>query len=279
MLAATVVRGDKAWFFKAVGPAAEIDAQAESIRGWIASLRFPEDADPEWELPEGWQQLPSSQMRFATLRWRDSSAESDVSVIPLPVMGDESQYLLSNVNRWRQQLQLPAISLEQLSEQSETIPLEGGSATLVDLSGWSTGIGMARGAGGPNPRSAPAGQTPPARQEVRLEYDVPEGWTQGQMVVSRGGITLRYEAAFDIGEGADLVQVTVTRMPGVGSLKQNIDRWRSQVGLDPLSDEQLAESTERIEVGDLAASYVRALGAEQAILGAVAAGRAGRLVL
>ncbi len=91
------------------------------------------DAVPEWELPPGWRREPStSTMRFATLR----AGDVEFSVIPLPFPdGEEQQYLLSNINRWRGQLQMPV--LDQLAGETEAIDLpDGSTATLVDLEGW-----------------------------------------------------------------------------------------------------------------------------------------------
>lgn len=135
MLAAIVLRADKAWFFKAVGPDAQLAAQADAFRSLVRSIRFV-DEKPQWTLPEGWREKPGSGMRFATLEFGPADGPLELSVIPLGVPpGDPSAYVLSNVNRWRQQVQLPPIEAGELDKQSEKIELDGTIATAVDLRG------------------------------------------------------------------------------------------------------------------------------------------------
>lgn len=75
-------------------------------------------------------------MRFATLEFGPADRPLELSVIPLGVPpGDPSAYILSNVNRWRQQMQLPPIEAGELDKQSEKIELDGTTATAVDLRG------------------------------------------------------------------------------------------------------------------------------------------------
>ena len=57
----------------------------------------------------------------------------ELTVIPLPIPEDDPDYVLSNVNRWRQQLQLGPLTAPQLGEQAEKIQVGGAVATLVDL--------------------------------------------------------------------------------------------------------------------------------------------------
>ena len=72
-------------------------------------------------------------MRFATLRLGDAPAAPELTVIPLPIPADdESGYILSNVNRWRGQLQLLPISAAELEQQAKKVPVGGTVATLVD---------------------------------------------------------------------------------------------------------------------------------------------------
>ena len=47
-----------------------------------------------------------------------------------------------NVNRWRGQLQLPPIGADALAGESVQVPLDGATATVVDLLGTSAGGGM-----------------------------------------------------------------------------------------------------------------------------------------
>jgi len=135
MLAAIVLRADKAWFFKVVGPDAQVARQADAVRSLLRSVRFV-DEKPQWTLPEGWRQKAGSGMRFATLEFGPADKPLELTVIPLGVPpGESSAYVLSNVNRWRQQLQLPPIAAGELDKQTEKIALDGTTATAVDLRG------------------------------------------------------------------------------------------------------------------------------------------------
>jgi len=135
MLAAGILRADRAWFFKAVGPDARMAEHGEAFRSLLRSIRFV-DEKPQWTLPDGWRQEAGSGMRFATLRFGSGDDPLELSVIALGVPpGEPAAYVLSNINRWRQQLQLPLIAAEELDKQTERIELDGTTATAVDLRG------------------------------------------------------------------------------------------------------------------------------------------------
>ena len=58
-----------------------------------------------YQLPEGWQEKPPTEMRVASFTALGPNGESaDVSVIPLPIVGQD----LDLINMWRSQVQLPA---------------------------------------------------------------------------------------------------------------------------------------------------------------------------
>ena len=125
MLAAIVLQADKAWFFKAVGPDAQMAEQADAFRSLLRSVRFV-DEKPQWTLPDGWRQKAESGMRFATLEFGPADQPLELTVIPLGIPpGEPSAYVLSNVNRWRQQLNLPPIAAAELDQQTEKIELDG----------------------------------------------------------------------------------------------------------------------------------------------------------
>ena len=65
----------------------------------------------------------------------------EVSVIQLAT-APSANSLLDNVNRWRRQMQLPAITADQLPNETITLSLAGGQATLVNLLGNFAGGGM-----------------------------------------------------------------------------------------------------------------------------------------
>lgn len=82
-----------------------------------------------WSLPKGWKELAASGMRAATLV-PPSGAGSEVSVFALP--GDAGGQL-SNVNRWRGQIGLPALDEAALTRARRTLTAPAGTVSLYDF--------------------------------------------------------------------------------------------------------------------------------------------------
>lgn len=162
MLAAVIPHGEQAWFFKVTGPQAAVAEQVTAFQSLIQSIKFV-DGRPQWKLPAGWRERPGSGMRLATLELGSMDQPLELSVIRLGTMGmSDAAYVLSNVNRWRGQLQLPPITAEQLDAETQRVQLEGATATLVNLVGALQG-GMGAAAGMPTGGgAATGGKTPPA---------------------------------------------------------------------------------------------------------------------
>ena len=148
MLGAMILHGDMAWFFKATGPEEAVAEQADGFRDLIKSVRFV-DSKPQWTLPAGWREKPSSGIRFATLEFGPADTAVELSITRLAIFGDDrTAYIVSNINRWRDQLTLPPIGAEQLDDHTERIELEDAVATLVDLVGRLKSGGMGHSASG-----------------------------------------------------------------------------------------------------------------------------------
>ena len=97
------------------------------------------DAPPRltWETPAGWTEGKASEFRMASFTIKgEGGKQADLSVIPLPgVAGGD----FANVNRWRGQLGLEAVTAEELKKLAETVEIAGQPAELYDLSGKSAG--------------------------------------------------------------------------------------------------------------------------------------------
>lgn len=95
-------------------------------------------------------------------------------------------------------------------------------------------------------------------------WTVPAGWTKLDQQKP-----MRY-ATFVAGEGATKVEVVLSTFPGdVGGLIPNINRWRGQVGLGPITQEQLAANTTAFENPGFSGYTMRLKGETQHMLGAV----------
>jgi hypothetical protein len=144
-LAAIVPLTGQGWFFKLAGPKDAVGENLDAFTTFLESVHFSAEGKPQWTLPEGWQEQPGSQFRHATLVIPSQGKPLEVSVTALPNPGgDEAQYVLINVNRWRGQLRLPPITKEELAGQSTLIKLDGATATMVNLLGTAAPDNMGR---------------------------------------------------------------------------------------------------------------------------------------
>jgi hypothetical protein len=276
MLAAIIPFGDQAWFFKLTGPKDVVAPVANVFRTFVESVRFSggNAAKPTWTLPTGWQEQPGSQFRFATIVVPSQGQPLDLSVSALPMPPtDETGYILLNINRWRGQLGQAPISASQMATHVQVFDVAGVKATLVDFVGkaGSSDMGQAPFAGGgpalPGP-SAPIASPPPSTGQGSsgLTYETPKGWT------TSAGSSMSL-VAFQVRDGGQLVETTVTTAGG--DLLPNINRWRGQIQLGPMTQEQLQADAKKIPVGDVTGDYIELVGPadanpSEAILGVVA---------
>ena len=85
----------------------------------------------KWAKPDGWSEQPVSEMRLGSFKVNGPDATSaDVSVTAFP--GDAGG-LVSNVNRWRGQLELPQLEENQLRQTIQQREVQGGPAYFVDI--------------------------------------------------------------------------------------------------------------------------------------------------
>ena len=100
-------------------------------------------------------------------------------------------------------------------------------------------------------------------EEAAPAWVVPAGWTKLEAEKP-----MRV-ATYSAGEGANKVEVAISVFPGdVGGLLGNVNRWRRQVGLDALTQEQLAANVQSFENPGFNGSTMRLKGESQHMLGA-----------
>ena len=93
----------------------------------------------QWKLPPGWQETPPGEMRVASFRVPAKDGKvADVSVIPLPGMAGGD---LGNVNRWRGQVGLAAVTEEEIAKLAQAVSVDGQTAQLYDQGGINPGSG------------------------------------------------------------------------------------------------------------------------------------------
>jgi hypothetical protein len=96
-----------------------------------------------------------------------------------------------------------------------------------------------------------------------LKYVLPDGWqekTASQMRVASFGISVS-------GKTADVSVVPLSGMAG-GDFA-NVNRWRGQLGLQPLTDDEIAKLAEKITVAGQPADLYDLAGGAQRILGVI----------
>jgi hypothetical protein len=102
-----------------------------ALQGASAGLVPPPGNPAQWTKPEGWSEQPLSEMRLGSFKIDGPNASSaDVSVIAFP---GEAGGLISNINRWRDQLQLPPLDEDQLSQMIQRSEVDNVPTYLVDF--------------------------------------------------------------------------------------------------------------------------------------------------
>jgi hypothetical protein len=238
ILGAIIFQGDKAWFVKAAGSQPAFAEHVDGLLQVIMSIRFATDGTPSWTLPPGWNELPESGFRFRTLVPAGSHA-LDISVSMLPKNEADDPFILSNVNRWRGQVNLPPTDMETLRPTLQTVDLaDHRKATIVKL-------------------DAPAAETPLAL----AKYDAPKGWTD------RGPSNLR-KADLVLTEGDKQVELAISSFSAakqeMSNPIANINRWRRQIGLSPIAPEQLVKNATPTKIGAYTGLYVEMFAPDEA---------------
>jgi hypothetical protein len=163
ILAAIQRREGTAWFFKMTGDDELVAQQKPAFIEFLKSVAFasatvPTDlppshppiggaampgagvmpaaasteAKPEWQVPAGWQETQAG--AFLVSKFLISGADNDQAAVNVSMSQGEGGGVLSNVNRWRQQLGLAPVSDSELEKLVTTTDTTGGKVSLVDMS-------------------------------------------------------------------------------------------------------------------------------------------------
>lgn len=275
-VAAATSGRNEAWFFKLTGPSDSVLTELADFGELVRSTQF-SGGQPEFSLPDGWVRENGPPPRFATLKISKSNPPLEVSVMALPAADPTSpEYLQANLNRWRGQLGLEPRTgddwLKQAEEEGEVtrVDLPNKSVTLIHLMGKTEEFGDARmfaamltpGSGMARREPAMPAQPPAAPDSLPFEYQLPDGWELGPPKVMR-------LASFAVETEAGVLDVSVSRFGGGGSTLDNINRWRGQVGLEPIGESDLEAETQAIKIDGHDATLTVMKGEQQAIAAAI----------
>jgi hypothetical protein len=280
MLAAIVPAGGQAYFFKVVGPIAAIEKHEKEFNDFFAALRVGDDGKPKWQLPEGWKEGPGNAMRLATIVVPAEPKPLDITVNALPWSGTPAD-MLSNVNRWRGQLQLPPTDAAHVAESSRQAKAGDLPITIVDLRGHFAGSGMTppfAGAVGAASRAAlgASADLPPGHPPIDSNPGPPPSTSPSAAVTDDTpkfvapadwkpvAPSSMQKAAFGVGDAQHGALVTIIPFstdsgPSIADPLQNANMWRGAVGMPPIKADELSKSTESIEIDGKPATYVRAV--------------------
>jgi hypothetical protein len=114
------------------------------------------------------------------------------------------------------------------------------------------------------PTTMPAGLPAPDNSTLpKLKYALPDGWQEKAPTEMR-------VASFGISENGKTADVSVIPLGGMaGGDLPNVNRWRGQVGLPPLADDDLQKLVEKVEVAGQPADLYDLAGTDQRILGVI----------
>ena len=246
--------------------------------------------------PPNWEPQPLSQMRQASFLVKgEKGAVADISFVSL---GASAGNVLENVNRWLSQLDQPPITEEKLNQIAQRLTTSIEAVTIVDLAGlpknadstkdgrivaamttignstlffkmrgnaelaesqkgefikWVAAVCNAQG-GNKSPQTASA--MPPRDSSMpQIKWKAPEGW--GEVPPS----SMRY-ASFSAGANEGKIDISVVTFPSEGgSDTDNVNRWRQQIGLPPMSPAAVASQVAPLKTADTTFSTVDIAGA------------------
>jgi hypothetical protein len=259
LLGAILAHGGSTWFFKLSGPSGQVGEHVDEFTKFLQSLR--PAAAPEkplsWTLPQGWREDKEKRpQRYATILV-GKEPPLELTVTRLGHEGQASS-VLANVNRWRNQLGLPDVSQEELAKDVTEIKAGPDTITVVNL------VGAGSGKTGMGP-SVASERMPPAvvNRRSELNYSAPAGWKK----VPDAKMS---KATFEVAEDGRRAIVTITPLGGgAGGLEANVHRWREQVGLPKVSDEQARKLVTTLSAAGKEYAYVDLSGSTRRLLVAI----------
>ena len=248
-----------------------------------------------WDkLPAGWTEQPPTKMRAASFLIKgENDLGAEMAAMPFPGMGGKDLML---VNMWREQIGLAAVTDEELPKLTAKAVVAGLDGKLFDISGsvkegeekprdriivalvskdeftWFFKLqGDAGLVGSQRPAfldflknvtidSADAhgpvtASAPPSARAGLPGWIVPANWKAEQP--SSSMLLAQFGIAGDAGAGT----VTVSQLGGAaGGLTANLNRWRGQLGLAPVSTAEAENSAKTIDVSSGKATFVELSG-------------------
>ena len=200
-------------------------------------------------------------MRHATIVL-SGEPQLEMSVTKFPSRQDLSpaDQVVMNINRWRGQLSLPPIEDEDLDSQTEKLELGDASAYWLNIVGRPQPKPSAMNLPPMQASREKPGPAAPAAEKPTLQFDKPTEWTEGPPAAFAA-------VSLQVTDEDQKAMITVTRAGGNPLL--NVNRWRGQVGLSPLTEEELAKTARKVPVGGFEGNLYEMTSGERSIFGVI----------
>jgi hypothetical protein len=246
----------------------------------------------KWTLPSGWKEKPLSEMRVGSFDAGKEGQAADVSIIPLPTGGPQME--LANLNMWRSSLQLPAAD----KAESEPVAVGSGQGKLFEIAdgktpgriivavterdgvSWyfkirgddsvvrdqkpafleflkSISFESAPAMAMADPHASMPAEPAPAETAGNSNGALPAGWKEipnPQMLLAKYVIQ---------GAGDARADVNISMLAGQGGgVMMNVTRWRGQLGLPPMSEEDFSKQARTVDVAGVKGTLVDMTGTD-----------------
>jgi len=90
-----------------------------------------------WTTPAGWTEVKAGEFRVASFAIKgENGKQADLGIFPLPGGGGGD---FANVNRWRNQIGLEAVTAEEMKKLAESVEIAGQPAELYEMTGKAAG--------------------------------------------------------------------------------------------------------------------------------------------
>ncbi len=110
-------------------PPGAVMPAAAGMAGDVPAPSRPASGGLRWTLPAGWTESPGGQMRYASFKPPvTGKIDGSVVVLPGPAGGE-----LANVNRWRNQIELPPIDDAALAAARKVVKTKAGPLNVYDF--------------------------------------------------------------------------------------------------------------------------------------------------
>lgn len=211
-----------------------------------------------WTLPKGWQQTDPGQVSVANFIVKSTTGEASINITPMPNLAGREPMV---VNMWREQLGQAPLREEEVAAALTPADIGGETGHLFELTddkrhivtamlhradgSWFFKLaGDAATVAEKKPEFVtflksiqfPEATTaaPDNASLTAFNWRVPEGWQKaapGQMQVAKFVVE---------GGDAKKSEVTVSIFPNdTGGTLANVNRWRKQIGLEPIDESAL----------------------------------------